>query len=133
MGFPLMTAQLNRVPRRMSCQMSMRFLACALALLGGCAAPRGPGAAFRTGPCGQPRVPAAGVDRLRPALDLELEGFALGKDAVSLEGDAVLQRGAPAAAQPSAVEGDLLSASIRGDSKVFGAVLVTESPTQRSP
>jgi hypothetical protein len=105
-------------------------LAASLFLLLGCASPKTAG-----GPPlpAEGHFPPEGVDHLRMAVDLDVEIFGIGKDSPHLEGDVVVHRGGPSGPDGERMSGDLLAASLRGDSKTFGHLIAIGSPTQRSP
>ncbi len=79
------------------------------------------------------KFPPEGVDHLLMTVDLEVEIFGIGKDSLRLEGSAVVHRGGGQGAGGERMAGDLIAASLRGGSKVFGRVVAIESPVQRSP
>lgn len=76
--------------------------------------------------------PPEGIDHLSMTVTLEVEIFGIGKDTIELKGTAVVHRSGPAADGKTMV-GDLVGASLRGVSEVFGRVVATESPIQHSP
>jgi hypothetical protein len=79
------------------------------------------------------KFPPEGMDHLSMKVDLEVEIFGLGKDSISLEGSSVVLRGDPTGEAGTLMEGDLISARLRGDSKIFGRVVAIASPIRHSP
>jgi hypothetical protein len=77
--------------------------------------------------------PPEGVDHLALAVLVDVEIFAIGKDQIELEGTAAVHRSGPRGPGGKEMVGELIGASFRGKSNVFGEVIAVQSPIQRSP
>jgi hypothetical protein len=64
---------------------------------------------------------------------LDVDIFGIGKDEVELSGTVAVHRSGPKGDGGREMDGDLIAATLRGNSQVFGEVLAIESPLQRSP
>lgn len=103
----------------------------AIIFLGGCSSMEKEGAPNPTAPDG--KFPPEAVDHMLLAVDLEIEIFGIGKDAFRLEGGVAVHRSGGLGLEGKLMKGDLIAASLRGDSKAFGRVVAIESPIQLSP
>jgi hypothetical protein len=77
--------------------------------------------------------PPEGVDHLSMQVTLDVEIFGIGKDTITLEGSVVVHRSGPQGADGKTMTGDMVGASLSGESKVFGPVVATRNPSQPSP
>jgi len=82
--------------------------------------------------CAAP-FPPEGVDHLSMQVTLDVEIFGIGKDTIALDGSVVVHRSGPQGADGKSMTGDLVGASLRGESKVFGPVVATRDPSRPSP
>ncbi|MBI4601869.1 MAG: hypothetical protein HY721_07895 [Planctomycetes bacterium] len=76
--------------------------------------------------------PAEGVDHLLMSVSVEVDIAGIGKDTVELEGTVAVHRSGPQGEGGKSMVGDMIGASLRGTSKVFGPVVGTQSPLQHS-
>jgi hypothetical protein len=76
--------------------------------------------------------PPEGVDHLSMTVTVQVDIFGLGEDTVELKGTGIVHRSGPRGPDGNKMEGDLVSASLRGNSKIFGNVVAMESPIQHS-
>lgn len=76
--------------------------------------------------------PPEAVDHLgmKVAVDVELAG--IGKDTIEMEGTVAVHRSGPLGPDGKQMVGDMIGASLRGKSKVFGDVIAVHSPVQHS-
>ncbi|MBI4583135.1 MAG: hypothetical protein HY717_03840 [Planctomycetes bacterium] len=77
--------------------------------------------------------PPEGIDHLGMKVSVEVEIAGIGKDTVNLEGTVAVQRSGPLGPGGKTMKGDLIAASLRGKSAVFGEVVAMASPIQHSP
>ena len=86
-----------------------------------------------SGDAPEAHFPPEGVDHLAMTVRVEVEIFAIGKDTVDLKGTVAIHRSGPTGPEGSLMIGELIGASLRGKSKVFGEMIAVQSPLQRSP
>jgi len=77
--------------------------------------------------------PPEAVDHLEMTITLEVEIAGIGKDKVQLEGTVVVHRSGPRGADGKTMVGNMVGASFRGTSDVFGPVVASQSPILQSP
>lgn len=77
--------------------------------------------------------PPEAVDHLAMTTTMDVEIFAIGKDTIVLEGTVAVHRSGPLGPDGKTMKGDMIGASLRGKSEVFGEVVAVQSPLRHSP
>jgi len=93
------------------------------ACLAGCRSVEKPGACF----------PPEAVDHLGMKVSVDVDLAGIGKDTIDLEGTVAVHRSGPQGPDGKKMVGEMIGASLRGKSQVFGDVIAVHSPTQPSP
>jgi len=83
-------------------------------------------------PAADALFPPEGVDHLSMTVSVEVDLPGIGKDRVELAGTVVVHRSGPMGPDGKSMKGELVSASLQGNSPVFGKVIGIENPVKPS-
>jgi hypothetical protein len=77
--------------------------------------------------------PPEAVDHLSMKVTVDVDLAGIGKDTIEMEGSVAVHRSGPLGPDGKKMVGEMIGASLRGKSQVFGEVIAVHNPIQRSP